>query len=142
MNTLSIAKQTTLEASVSKLEELYAMRDQIAMNKRAQRDQIIPEEVKRELESLEAEYSLKEERLAENIMTVESLLKEQAIERRETIQGSLLQVVFTRGGYSVSAKDLLALAGRWEKTNPEVAAEMKSIITPKKSSASIKARGA
>lgn len=125
---------------LQQLEELYAMRDAIELDKMAKREQIIPVEIQHELEALEIEYEGKEAKLAERINELESSLKADVLDAGKTLQGSHLQVIYRPGGKSVSAKDLLALASRWEMTNQEVAAEMRGIITVKKASVSIEPR--
>ena len=123
------------------LEELYARRDAISLQKRDVINQAIPKEVRELLDVIEAEYAPLENSVNDAVETMELALKEEAINKGETIKGGLFQVVFTKGGYSASAKDVQKLADRWEKTNPEFAAELRSILTVKKSSSSIKPRG-
>jgi hypothetical protein len=136
--TTPIIQQTN---AIQLLEELYAMRDMMAINKKAQIDQVIPEEVKQELEAINIEFAQKEDMLAERISELEADLKARAVASRETINGTFFDVRFTKGGYAASAKDVFNLANRWEKTNPEVAADIRSIVTVKASSASIRAKG-
>ena len=123
------------------LEELYAMRDMLSMNKKAQIDQVMPEEVKQDLEAIEIEFAQKQDLLSNRISELESDLKGRAVASRETISGTFFDVRFTKGGYSASAKDVFRLADRWEKTNPDVSADIRSIVTVKASSASIRPKG-
>lgn len=129
-----------IPATIEALEKLYQLRDLRAMDKAAKRAQIIPAEIQQELDALDDEYQASDDRLSEKIEELEAALKEQAVIGGSTIQGEYLQVIYTPGGKSVSAKDLAALATRWEKTNPEVAAEMRAIVTIKKSSARVDTR--
>jgi hypothetical protein len=127
----------TATTTLADLENLYAMRDLMAMDKAAKRAQIIPAEVQAELDELEMEYASKEAAVAEKIADAEKFLKEQVAASGEKIVGTNFYVKFTRGGPQVKADDVLRVADRFEKTVPEVAAELRSIITRKKNSASI-----
>ena len=126
--------------TIQELEELYALRDALALEKQSQVDQIIPADVAMELEALDAEYQDREDALAARIQSVTEALKAEAELGAATIQGSVLQAVYRKGGKQVSAKDLLDLAARWEKVNPEVASEMRGIVTMRKASVSIEPR--
>jgi len=128
--------------SIQELEELYALRDALALEKQSQIDQIIPADVAMDLEVLDAEYQDREDALAARIETLTAAVKTAAELGGATIQGSILQAVYRKGSKQVSAKDLLDLAARWEKTNPEVASEMRGIITMRKASVSIEPRKA
>ena len=129
-----------MNEALTELENLYALRDLLSLDKTQKRNLIIPHDVQDELDALDREYASKEETLAEKISALEIQAKNDALTAGNTIVGAHFQVVFTKGGKTVSAKDLLSLADRWEKTNPEVAAEMRSIVTVKNSFASIQAR--
>lgn len=124
-------------SAITDLENLYFMRDALMLEKQAQRDQIVPQEIREDLDALDAEYLAKELKLAERIEELEAAVKFEVATAGETMKGSAFMAVYTKGGHSVSAKDLFALADRWEKTSPEAAAEMRSIITRKKPSVSI-----
>ncbi len=123
------------------LDELYAKRDAFALRKQAAIAAAIPPEVKELLDTIEAEYQPLETSIIENIETLEASLKDQAVNSMQTLEAPNFKVVFTRGGYAVSSKSVLDLANRWEKTSPEFAAELRSILTVKKSSASIRPNG-
>lgn len=123
------------------LENLYAKRDAFALRKQEAVADAIPPEIKELLDTIEAEFAPLENSIKEDIELLETTLKEKAVNSMKTLESSNFKVVFTRGGYSVSSKDVLGLANRWEKTNPEFAAELRSILTIKKSSASIRPNG-
>jgi hypothetical protein len=116
------------------------MRDVFAMDKQAKRKQVIPDDVQADLDDIEAEYAEKEELLSDKIKELEAHLKNEALVNREPIRGEYFQVIFTRGGYSVKTDDVLRVADRFEKTLPEVSAELRAIITKKKDSVSIQPR--
>lgn len=123
------------------LEELYAKRDAFALRKQDAIAAAIPPEIKELLDTIEAEFMPLENSIKDDIEALETSLKEQAVNSMQNIEAKNFKVVFTRGGYSVSAKEVLGLANRWEKTNPEFASELRSILTVKKSSASIRPNG-
>lgn len=123
------------------LDAMYAKRDAFALRKQEAIAAAIPPEIKELLDTIEAEFMPLENYINEDIEALEMALKEQAINSMKTLESTNFNVVFTRGGYSVSAKEVLGLANRWEKTNPEFASELRSILTVKKSSASIRPKG-
>ncbi len=127
--------------NIELLEELYARRDAISLHKQDAIKAAIPQEIRELLDVINAEYAPLENSVNDDIETMEIVLKEEAIEKGETIKGGSFQIVYTKGGYSVSSKDVMKLADRWEKTNPEFSAELRSILSVKKSSSSIKPRG-
>ncbi len=129
--------ETTTPVTIQDFDNLIAMRDVLMLEKQAQRDQVIPAEVKAELEAIDAEFAEKETLLAEKIAAAEAALKAQAVAAGATIEGQYYNFQYTKGGFTVKVDDVLRVADRWEKTHPEVAAELRSILSKKKSFASM-----
>jgi hypothetical protein len=127
--------------TIENLEEAYAQRDSIRLKKADIIKSIIPAEIQSQLDAVEIEFKGILDNVDLAIEELEAKVKEESITSRETIDADSFQVVYTRGGLSVSSKDVQRLADRWEKVNPEFAAELRSILTVKKSSASIRAKG-
>lgn len=127
--------------TIENLEEAYAQRDSIRLKKADIIKSIIPAEIQAQLDAVEIEFKGVLDSVDLTIEELEAKVKEEAIASRETIDAGSFQVVYTRGGLSVSSKDVQRVADRWEKINPEFAAELRSILTVKKSSASIRAKG-
>lgn len=122
--------------TIQEFDNLLAMRDVLMLEKQTQRDQVIPDEVKAELDAIDAEFYEKEELLAAKIAAAEEALKAQAVAAGATIEGQYHNFQYNKGGFTVKADDVLRVADRWEKTQPELAAELRSILTKKKSFAS------
>jgi hypothetical protein len=133
--------QTPPASTIQFLEDLYAMRDLLMLDKQAQIKQIIPDDVAMELDAIEDEFSNKEELIAKRIKDTEDFLKAQAVSAGEKIIGANFYVQYTKGGKQVKVEDVLRVADRFDRTHPEIAAEMRAIITMKKASATIKAVG-
>jgi hypothetical protein len=131
---------TEKPSTVEMLEDAYAHLDVLKLKKAEIIKKVIPAEVQEQLDAIEAEFASQIAAVEEAIDNLEYSVKEEAVAARETIEAGSFQVVFTRGGYSVKPDDVLRVADRWEKINAEVAAELRSILTVKKSSASIRAR--
>lgn len=127
--------------TMQKLEDLYAMRDLLMMNKQAQINQIIPQSVQDDLTDLEAEYGDKEDKLAARIESAEAFLKAQTVAAGAKTIGANFYVQYTKPSKQVKVEDLLRVADRYDRTHPEIAAEMRAIITLKKASAAIKPVG-
>ena len=131
-----MTKPTQPPITIQEFDNLLAMRDVLMLEKQTQRDQVIPDEVKAELDAIDAEFSEKEELLAAKIAAAEEALKAQAVAAGATIEGQYYNFQYNKGGFTVKADDVLRVADRWEKTQPELAAELRSILTKKKSFAS------
>ncbi len=122
--------------TIEEYDQLLGLRDVLMLEKQAQRDQVIPDEVKAELEAIDAEFAEKEEQLAAKIEAAESALKAKAVAAGATIEGKYYNFQYTKGGFTVKVDDVLRVADRWEKVNPEFAAELRSILSKKNSFAS------
>lgn len=123
------------------LEELYAQRDLLAMDKAAQQKQVIPAEVQEELEAIDSEFADREKLIAKRIEEAEVYLTQAAKDSGKKITGSFFYVQYTKSSKRVKVEDVLRVADRFEKTVPEVAIELRSIITMSKPSATIKPVG-
>lgn len=131
-----MTEPTQTPITIQEFDNLLAMRDVLMLEKQTQRDQVIPDEVKAELDAIDAEFYEKEELLAAKIAAAEEALKAQAVAAGATIEGQYYNFQYNKGGFTVKADDVLRVADRWEKTQPELAAELRSILTKKKSFAS------
>ena len=123
------------------LEDLYARRDLLMMDKQAQIKQVIPDDVAMELEAIESEFGDKEGLIAKRIKETEDFLKAQAIAAGTKTVGANFYVQYTKPSKQVKVEDLLRVADRFDRTHPEISAEIRAIITMKKPSATIKAVG-
>lgn len=120
---------------LDELFELYAQRDAIALSKRELIDSVIPVEVRAAIGDIESEFQPKEIEVIEKIEQLEASIKTEAIAQRSWLDGQQLMCVFRQGGKQVQVDDVLRIADRFEKTVPEVSAELRGIITLKKDSA-------
>ncbi len=130
----------TPESVLEGLGELYSYRDALSLQKAEAMKAVIPAEVQQAIDDVTAEFSPIENALNERIQDLEIGVKEMALNASATVQTDYWQVVYTRPGYTVSTKDVLSLANRWEKTNPDVAAEIRSILGVSKAKVSIQPR--
>jgi hypothetical protein len=134
-------EETFMSDTIAKLENLYAYRDLLGLKM----DQVIrdnvPAEILQKIEEIKSEFSASQKTVDAQIEFMEKKAKAEAITAGSTIQGSNFMVVYSPGGKMVTVDDVLMLATRWRKTNPEVANEIESIVTLKKSSASIRPKG-
>lgn len=129
-----------MKTAIENLEELYAFRDLLALNKANAIKSVIPDEVQEDIDAIEAEYANREQVIADRIQDAEAAVKAEALEASATIRGKYYQVVYTKPSKIVSTTDVLRLVDRWEKTSPEVAADLRSIISISKPKTSIQAR--
>jgi hypothetical protein len=122
--------------TIEEYDNLIGLRDVLMLDKQAQRNQVIPDEVKAELEGIDAEFADKEEKLAAKIEEAEKALKAKVVAAGATIEGKYFNFQYTKGGFTVKVEDVLRVADRWEKINPEFSAELRSVLSKKNSFAS------
>ena len=134
------SKAQTAQQAIETLEELYAARDLLSIKKHEMIQAVMPEEVKIAVSDIKAEFVQKEDSLNDKIKDAEGRIRGIVKDGGSTVTGKHWQVIYARGSYTVSAKDVLALANRWEKTNPDVAAEIRSILGMSEPKTTIKSR--
>ncbi|HEY6020889.1 MAG TPA: hypothetical protein VIY48_13615 [Candidatus Paceibacterota bacterium] len=93
MNTQELLEQLT---------EAYANRDLLAIDKA----RAVPEEVKKILADIDAEYAPKMETVNATISDLEAKVKSAVIESGATAKGGALQAVFTKGRVTWDTKQL------------------------------------
>jgi len=128
---------------MDKLDELEGLYDQmtvLALQKQDLIDRVIPSEIKQALADIEAEFQEQESTLRAKIAALEECIKGDVLLLGQTVKNDRYMVVYNPGGKQVSVKDLLDLANQYERINPSVAGDLRSIITLKRPSTSIQVR--
>ena len=105
-----------IEQKLERLTELYAQRDLLMLDKKRAEDDVIPAEIKKHLEDIDAEYAPQESAIAEKVAALEAELKAEVIAGGVTVKGGALQAVFSKGRTTWDTK---ALDG-YLKAHPEL----------------------
>ncbi len=90
---------------LEQLTEAYANRDLLAIDKA----RAVPEEVKKVLADIDAEYAPKMETVNKQIADLEAQIKTAVLESGATAKGGALQAVFTKGRVTWDSKQLEGL---------------------------------
>lgn len=101
---------------LDELAELYAQRDLLAVDRMELESKAIPIEVKAALADIADEFGPKQAALAEKIEATEQEIKAKAKEAGETLDGNLLQAVFTGGRVTWDTKYL----DRYAEEHPDL----------------------
>jgi hypothetical protein len=127
------------EDKLDSLAEFKAKKTLIELEKQKIIDTIYTPEIKQKIQDVEAEFEGKSETVTAKITALTEECVAEAIAAKSSIHGKFLMVVYNPGGNSAAASDVEKLALTYEKSNPKLAAEIRSILKPKKASASVQA---
>jgi hypothetical protein len=98
------------------LAEMQAQRQVLFMDKEAMRDQVLTNEIRQALDSIDAEFDGQEKAVAANIAELESAVKAQVLAHGATVKGAVLQACWTKPR---EAWDTKALNG-YAAAHPEI----------------------
>jgi hypothetical protein len=82
---------------LEKLTEFYAQLDYLQFQKAELLDTVMPPEIKKAMQDIDAEFAGKEQAVRENMAALEKQVKQAVIDGGETIRGGLLQAVYNKG---------------------------------------------
>ena len=106
----------TIVEKLDQLAEFHAQRDVLNMDKQAAIDSLFTPEIKAQLAEIEAEFGDKAQAVIENVATLESEIKAAVLMHGETIRGSRLMAVWSKGRAAWDDKGLMGYA----KAHPEL----------------------
>ena len=128
------------KSAIELYDELVAYRDALMLKKAEMVKAVIPHEVQEDLDAIEAEIGPKLEAAEKRIADAKALAEDECKKAAQTLRSDNFMVVYSKPGYSVKADDVLLIAHRFEKTHPEVAAELRSIVSLTKAKASVRVK--
>ena len=98
-----------IEKMLDELAELQAQQAAIDLDKQALIDHVITPEIKAKIDEIEAEFADKTGTVYEKITSLTANIKQAVIERGETVKGSNLMAVWSKGRTSWDTKKLEGL---------------------------------
>jgi len=116
-----------IDKILSDYEELYLqLRDLISQIENLKND-VIPQEIKEKLESIDSEFAFQIGELREKLSVLEKELREAVLERKSSLTGNVIQVIYRKGSPKWDEKYLEKLSadyplilGAREEPNPSV----------------------
>lgn len=107
----------SVEKTLAAYEELIAARDVLALHIQDAKQAVIPDEVKMELESIEAEFSARLAAADRKLDEMKKTLQAQVKATGQRVDGRLIQVIYQKPSWKI--KDLVGLLQLAIKT-PEI----------------------
>lgn len=107
-----------IQTQLDQLSELMAQRDVMRLDHQAQRDALIPEDIKTQLRDLEIEQLAQAQAIDANIAELETEIKRAVLAAGASVKGTRLHAVWVKGrvtfdskyieGYAIAHPELLA----------------------------------
>lgn len=143
-NPLDYAKKVektviTTEKKLDEYAEFKAQKTLLDLDKQKLIDTVYTPEIKKAVSDIEAEFTDKSKAVSDKISALNDAIVAEAVTMKSSAHGKFFMVVYNPGGSSVSASDVEKLALTYDKVNQKLAAEIRSILKPKKASASVQA---
>jgi len=100
---------------LAEYEDVYLrLADMQAEMEKARQD-AIPQEVREQLETIEAEYQPKLDALQEKLKSLEGIVKQLALDLETTLKGNVIMAVYRRGSTRWDEKHLERLAAEYPR---------------------------
>ncbi len=99
-----------IQQQLDQLSELMAQRDVMRLDHQAQRDALIPEEIKAQLRDLELEQAAQAQAIDANIVELEAEVKRAVIAAGASVKGARLHAVLVKGRVTWDTKGVEGFA--------------------------------
>jgi len=100
---------------LAKYEDVYLRLSDLQSELEKARKDAIPQEVREQLETIEAEYQPKLDALQEKLKSLENEVKEQVLNTCSTLKGNVVMAVYRRGSTKWDEKHLERLATEYPR---------------------------
>lgn len=100
---------------LAEYEDVYLRLADLQSELEKARKDAIPQEVREQLETIEAEYQPKLDALQEKLKSLEGIVKQLALDLETTMKGNVVMVVYRRGSTKWDEKHLERLAAEYPR---------------------------
>ena len=100
---------------LAEYEDVYLRLSDMQVEMEKARQDAIPQEVREQLETIEAEYQPKLDALQEKLKSLEDEVKEQVLNTCSTLKGNVVMAVYRRGSTKWDEKHLERLAAEYPR---------------------------
>ena len=100
---------------LAEYEDVYLRLSDLQSELEKARKDAIPQEVREQLETIEAEYQPKLDALQEKLKSLEGIVKQLALDLETTMKGNVVMVVYRRGSTKWDEKHLERLATEYPR---------------------------
>lgn len=100
---------------LTEYEDVYLRLSDMQAELEKARQDAIPQEVREQLETIEAEYQPKLDALQEKLKSLEGIVKQLALDLETTMKGNVVMVVYRRGSTKWDEKHLERLAAEYPR---------------------------
>ena len=100
---------------LAEYEDVYLRLSDLQSELEKARKDAIPQEVREQLETIEAEYQPKLDALQEKLKSLEGIVKQLALDLETTMKGNVVMVVYRRGSTKWDEKHLERLAAEYPR---------------------------